>query len=103
MNSEYAKEATVVAIMPTENKSVTYVKAKSIIRNVVGYAYEDHDASESIGNPTNVAIYCREFSKEEKELIRQELDNVGCIPIYLQGTPNAFGEVNDNTIIVNNK
>lgn len=100
MDSNKATLATVVAIMPTENKSVSYGAAKEIIRNLVGSVYEDVEASNDYGNPTNISIYCKIFTDDEKRAINNAMNNVGIIPIYLQGETSNFQNCDNSTIVV---
>lgn len=100
MDSNKATLATIVAIMPTANKSVSYETAKEIIRNLVGSVYEDIDAYNDCGNPINVSIYCKIFTDDEKNAINTAMNNVGIIPIYLQGKTEDFAECNNSTIVV---
>ena len=100
MDSNKATLATVVAIMPTEVKSVSYEAAKEIIRNLVGSVYEDVDASNYCCNPTNISIYCKIFTDDEKNAINTAMNNVGIIPIYLQGKTEDFEKCDSSTIVV---
>lgn len=100
MNSDKATLATVVAIMPTENKSVSYETAKEIIRHLVGSVYEDVDASNDCGNPTNISIYCKILTDDEKNAINIAMNNVGIMPIYLQGKTEDFEKCDNSTIVV---
>ena len=100
MDSNKATLATIVAIMPTENKSVSYEAAKEIIRSLVGSVYEDVDASKNCGNPTNISIYCKILTDDEKNAINTAMNNVGIIPIYLQGKTEDFAKCDNSTIVV---
>lgn len=100
MDSNKATLVTVVAIMPTKNKSVSYEAAKEIIRNLVGSVYEDVDASNDCDNSTNISIYCKIFTDDEKNAINTAMDNVGIIPIYLQGKTKDFEKCDNSTIVV---
>lgn len=101
MDINNATLATVVAIMPTKNKSVSYEAAKEIIRNLVGSVYEDVDASNGCGgNPTNISIYCKIFTNDEKNAIDTAMFNVGIIPIYLQGKTEDFNKCDYSTIVI---
>ena len=100
MDINKATLATVVAIMPTENKSVSYEAAKEIIRNLVGSVYEDVDAYNNCGNTTNISIYCKIFTDDEKNAIDTAMNNVGIMPIYLQGKTEDFAKCDNSTIVV---
>ena len=100
MDINKATLATVVAIMPTENKSVSYEAAKEIIRSLVGSVYEDVDASNNCGNSTNISIYCKIFTDDEKNAIDAAMNNVGVMPIYLQGKTEDFAKCDNSTIVV---
>lgn len=92
--------ATVVVLIPTNSKSVDFDAAKEVVRNLVGRIYEDTDALTGEDDPSNMLIYCKIFTEEEKRIVKDALYNIGILPLYLQGKTEDFGKVKNNTIIV---
>lgn len=103
MKYNEATDATMVMFMPTSNKKGTYGEMRNKVRHIVGNIYEDEDARNEYGDdltPENMIVYCRRFTDVERKAVSAAIEEAGMVPLFIEGTTDAFDKCDNNTIVV---